>query len=172
MSGPHLTLVAAMGENRVIGRGDELPWRLSGDLKRFRAITWGKPILMGRRTFLSIGKPLPGRTTLVITRDAAFTVPEGVLVASSLEDALAQGAREAARLGVDEIAVVGGAQIYEQALPHADRMRLTEVHGAPEGDVLFPAFDRADWREISREGPVQGEKDEFAVSFVDYERMR
>jgi dihydrofolate reductase len=165
-----LTLVAAVAENGVIGRGDALPWHISGDLKRFRAITWGKPILMGRRTFESIGKPLPGRTSLVITRDTGFRPPEGVLVVSSLGAALERGTQEALRLGVDEMAVVGGAQIYAQAFPHATRLRLTEVHGKPEGDVHFPAFAREEWRETGREGPIQGEKDEFAFSFVDYER--
>lgn len=165
-----LTLVAAVAENGVIGRGDALPWHISGDLKRFRAITWGKPILMGRRTFDSIGRPLPGRTSLVITRDGAFRPPEGVLVAASLDAALERGAQEAARLGVGEMAVIGGAQIYAQAFPHAARLRLTLVHGRPEGDVHFPAFAREEWREIGREGPMKGEKDEFAFSFVDYER--
>lgn len=166
-----LSIVAAVAENGVIGRGDELPWRISGDLKRFRAITWGKPILMGRRTFVSIGRPLPGRTSIVITRDAALSLPDGVLLASSLDAALALAEREAARLGADEAAVIGGAEIYAQALPLADRLRLTVVHGAPAGDVTFPAFDRAAWRETEREGPIQGEKDEFAFSFVDYERV-
>ncbi|WP_428031245.1 dihydrofolate reductase [Ancylobacter sp.] len=165
-----LTLVAAVAENGVIGRGDALPWHISGDLKRFRAITWGKPILMGRRTFESIGKPLPGRTSLVITRDTGFRPPEGVLVVSSLGAALERGAQEAEKLGVDEMAVIGGAQIYAQAFPHAARLRLTEVHGQPEGDVFFPAFDRAAWREVGREDPAQGEKDEFAFSFVDYNK--
>ncbi|WAC28887.1 dihydrofolate reductase [Ancylobacter sp. SL191] len=165
-----LTLVVAVAENGVIGRGEELPWHISGDLKRFRAITWGKPILMGRRTFQSIGRPLPGRTSVVITRDAGFAAPEGVIVVPSLAAALAAGAAEAARLGVDEMAVVGGAQIYAQALPLAQRLRLTQVHGRPDGDVHFPPFDPADWRETYREGPIKGEKDEFAFSFVDYDR--
>ncbi|MCJ8144708.1 dihydrofolate reductase [Ancylobacter sp. A5.8] len=167
---PTITLVAAVAENGVIGRGDALPWHISGDLKRFRAITWGKPILMGRRTFESIGRPLPGRTTIVITRDTAFAPPEGVLVAPSLEAALERAAEEAGRLGVDEMAVVGGAQIYAQAFPRASRLRLTRVHGSPAGDVLFPDFTAADWREVGREGPIQGEKDEFAFSFIEYER--
>lgn len=165
-----LTLVAAVAENGVIGRGEALPWHISGDLKRFRAITWGKPILMGRRTFDSIGRPLPGRTTILITRDTAYTPPDGVLVATSLEAALEAGTVEAMRLGVDEMAVVGGAQIYAQALPHAGRLRLTEVHGAPQGDIHFPTFDRSLWRETGRDGPHKTEKDEFAFSFVDYER--
>lgn len=165
-----LTLVAAVAENGVIGCGDDLPWHISGDLKRFRAITWGKPILMGRRTFHSIGRLLPGRTSIVITRDPAFSPPDGVIVAGSLEAAIEAGSREAERLGVDEMAVVGGAQIYALAFPHASRLHLTEVHASPEGDVRFPAFERALWRETGREGPVRGEKDEYAFSFVDYER--
>ncbi|MBS9479153.1 dihydrofolate reductase [Ancylobacter radicis] len=165
-----LTLVVAVAENGVIGRGDELPWHISGDLKRFRAITWGKPILMGRRTFQSIGRPLPGRTSIVITRDAGFAAPEGVLVVASLEAALESGAAEAARLGVDEMAVVGGAQIYAQAIARAQLLRLTQVHARPEGDVHFPPFDLAEWRETYREGPIKGEKDEYAFSFIDYER--
>ena len=169
-SATRLTLVVAVAENGVIGRGDELPWHISGDLKRFRAITWGKPILMGRRTFQSIGRPLPGRTSVVITRGADFVPPKGVIVAASLEAALTAGRAEAARLGVDEMAVVGGAQIYAQAMPLAERLRLTQVHARPEGDVHFPPFDPKDWRETSREGPIKGEKDEFAFSFVDYER--
>ncbi|GAB4067102.1 dihydrofolate reductase [Ancylobacter sonchi] len=166
-----LVLIAALGANGVIGRGPELPWRLSGDLKRFRAITWGKPILMGRRTFDSIGKPLPGRTSIVISRDTAFLpASEMVRVVPSLEAALDMGAREAERMGVGEMAVIGGAQIYAQALPLAVRLRLTEVHGEPAGDVFFPAFDRTAWHETGREGPFQTEKDEYAFSFVDYER--
>ncbi|MDR6952203.1 dihydrofolate reductase [Ancylobacter sp. 3268] len=166
-----LVLVAAVAANGVIGRGPDLPWRISGDLKRFRVITWGKPILMGRRTFDSIGRPLPGRTSIVISRDAAFQpAADMVRVVPSLEAALDIGAREAERLGVDEMAVVGGAQIYAQALPLAARLRLTEVHGEPEGDVFFPDFDRAAWRETDREGPFQTGKDEYAFSFVDYTR--
>ncbi|MBS7545183.1 dihydrofolate reductase [Ancylobacter oerskovii] len=166
-----LVVIAALGANGVIGRGAELPWRLSGDLKRFRAITWGKPILMGRRTFDSIGKPLPGRTSIVISRDTAFLpASETVHVVPSLEAALDMGVREAERMGVDEMAVIGGAQIYAQALPLAARLRLTEVHGEPAGDVFFPDVDRAAWREIGREGPFQTEKDEYAFSFVDYVR--
>lgn len=167
-----LALIAAVAGNRVIGRGDALPWRLSGDLKRFRSITWGKPILMGRRTFDSIGRPLPGRASIVITRDTGFVAPTPeVLVVPSLDAALAIGAREAERMGVDEMAVIGGAQIYAQAMPHARRLRLTEVHGEPLGDVFFPVFDAGEWREILREGPLQGEKDEYPFSFVDYERV-
>lgn len=166
-----LTIIAAVAENGVIGRGDDLPWHISSDLKRFRTITWGKPILMGRKTFMSIGKPLPGRTSIVVTRDTGFAVPEGVLVVPSLPAALDRGALEAERLEVDEMAVIGGAQLYAQAFPHASRLRLTEVLGTPEGDIRFPAFAHDEWREVSREGPFKAETDEYAFSFVDYERV-
>lgn len=166
-----IVVLAAVAENGVIGRGDELPWHISGDLKRFRANSWGKPIIMGRRTFQSIGKPLPGRTSIVVTRDAGFAAPEGVMIAPSLDAAL-ETARDIARKdGVDEVMVIGGAQIYAQALPLADRVRLTEVHERPEGDVHFPKLNPAHWREVAREGPFQGERDEFPFSFVDYERV-
>lgn len=169
--GVKLVIVAAVAENGVIGRGDALPWRVSSDLKRFRAITWGKPILMGRRTFESLPRVLPGRTSIVITRDAGFVPPEGVLAADSIDEALALGADEAKRLGTDEIIVMGGAQLYAQLLPLVDRLRLTLIHGRPQGDVHFPPYDAAHWREIAREGPHQGEKDEFAFTYVDYERV-
>ncbi|MFK8250287.1 dihydrofolate reductase [Ancylobacter terrae] len=166
-----IVVLAAVAENGVIGRGEGLPWHISGDLKRFRANSWGKPIVMGRRTFSSIGRPLPGRTSIVVTRDASFAVPEGVLIAPSLGAALEQASAIARRDGVDEVMVIGGAQIYAQALPLADRVRLTEVHARPEGDVHFPTLDPAEWREVAREGPFQGERDEFAFSFVDYARV-
>ncbi len=166
-----LVIVVAIAENGVIGRGDGLPWHVSGDLKRFRAITWGKPLIMGRRTFESIGRPLPGRTSIVVSRDPGLALPQGVLRASSLDAAIAGAAVEAERLGVGEAAVVGGADIYAQALPHAHALRLTRIHGAPVGDVVFPPLDASAWRETGREGPFQGEKDEFAFSFIDYARV-
>ena len=165
-----VTIVVGIAENGIIGRGDAMPWHVSSDLKRFRAITWGKPIVMGRRTFDSLGRPLPGRTSIVVSRDAALALPEGVLRAGSLDAALALAREEAARLGADEIIVMGGAQIYAQALPLADRLRLTRIHGAPEGDVSFPPLALAAWREVGRDGPHQGEKDEFACTWIDYER--
>ncbi|HSI39468.1 MAG TPA: dihydrofolate reductase [Xanthobacteraceae bacterium] len=170
MSRP-LAIVAAIAENDVIGRGEGLPWRISSDLRRFRAITMGKPLLMGRRTFVSLPRPLPGRIIVVVTRDAGFRPPEGVRAAASLDAAIAEAERAGDELGADEIAVVGGAELYAQTLPRAARLRLTRVHGRPQGDVLFPAFDPAAWHEVARQGPVQGEKDEFAVSYIDYARI-
>lgn len=166
---PRLVLVAAVAENGVIGRDGELPWRLPGDLKRFKAITVGKPVLMGRKTFVSIGRPLPRRPNIVLTRDPAFQA-EGAIVAPSLHAAMELARVEAERLGADEIAVIGGSALYAETLPRADRIYLTEVHASPPGTARFPAFDRGEWREISREGPLQGPGDEHSYSFVVLER--
>jgi dihydrofolate reductase len=153
----------------VIGRDGELPWWLPGDLKRFKAVTLGKPVLMGRRTFASIGRPLPGRTNIVLTRDPGFK-PEGVTVAPSLDAGLELARKEAERLGVDEIAVIGGSALYAETLPRADRIYLTEVHASPPGTAHFPAFNRNEWREVSREGPIQAAGDVHPYSFVVLDR--
>ena len=166
---PDLVLVAAVAENGVIGRDGDLPWRLPGDLKHFKAITMGKPVLMGRRTFESIGRALPGRPNIVLTRDAAFRA-DGIQVVASLDAALPLAEKEAARLGADEIAVIGGANLYAQTLPRAVRIYLTEVHASPEGSVRFPRFERDEWRETSREGPHQATNDSYGYSFVVLER--
>ena len=164
-----LVLVAAVAENGVIGRDGAMPWHLPGDLKHFKAVTLGKPVIMGRRTFESIGRALPGRPNIVLTRDRDFRA-DGVHVAHDLAAALPLAEQEAARLGAEEIAVIGGANLYAQTLPRAVRIYLTEVHAAPEGSVRFPRFERDEWREISRDGPHQGENDSFAYSFVALER--
>lgn len=167
---PRLVLVAAVAENGVIGNGGEMPWRLSSDLKRFRAITWGHPIVMGRKTFASIGKALPGRDTVVVSGDPDF-VAEGATVAPDPEAALAVAAGLAAARGVSEVMLVGGGALYAALIGRADALRITEVHARPAGDVVFPPIDPARFRETAREGPVQGERDSAAVSFVDYERI-
>lgn len=164
-----LTIVAAIADNGVIGRDNQLIWRLRSDLKRFRAITLGKPLVMGRKTFESIGKPLPGRRTIVMTRDPAFS-SEGVDVARSFDAALSMADAAADALGAGEIVVAGGAEIYALALPRAQRLRLTLVHAAPEGDAFFPAYDRAAFREVLREDRPAGTDDEHPFSFVDLER--
>lgn len=133
-----VTLIAALASNRVIGRGNQLPWRIPGDLPRFKQLTTGQTLVMGRKTFESIGRPLPGRATVVVTRNRDFAVP-GVEVAHSLEDALA-------RVKTEEAFIAGGGEIYAQALPRADRLLLTEIDAPFEGDAFFPAFDRAGWR--------------------------
>ena len=153
-----VTLVAAVGRNRVIGRDNDLPWRLPEDLAHFKALTMGHTLVMGRRTFDSIGRPLPGRRTVVVTRRPDWTV-EGVEVAHSLPEAL----RLAVGDGDTEVFVVGGGQVYAEAMSVATRLLLTEIEQAPEGDTLFPEVNPADWSETSRD-----QRDGFA--FVTYER--
>lgn len=138
-----LTIVAAVADNGVIGRAGTLPWHLPDDLRRFKALTMGRPILMGRRTFESIGRPLPGRRNLVLTRSSR-PLPEGVQAVASLERALQECA------GEPELCVIGGADVFREALPRADRMELTHVHATVDGDVRFPDYDTAHWREQSR----------------------
>lgn len=164
-----VVFLVAMGENGVIGRDGDMPWRLSTDLRRFKALTLGKPVIMGRRTFASIGRPLPGRDIIVVTRQADFAV-EGVTVAASPADAVAAARRIAAGSGAAEIVVAGGGEIYRALIGEASRLVITEVHARPEGDVRFPPIDAGVWREVAREGPVQGERDSAAMSFVEYER--
>ncbi|MEO5337264.1 MAG: dihydrofolate reductase [Magnetospirillum sp. WYHS-4] len=156
-----VVLIAAVADNGVIGSRGSLPWRLPGDLKRFKALTLGRPVVMGRKTFVSIGKPLPGRLNIVITRDrsAAF---DGVRLAHSLPEALAA----AADSGAEEAMVIGGAEIYALALPLARRLELTEVAAAPEGDAFFPVFDRSEWREEAREVLPAAGPDSPAHAFV------
>jgi dihydrofolate reductase len=166
---PTLVIVAAVAKNRVIGNGNQLVWRLPSDLKRFKAITLGKPIIMGRKTFQSIGKPLPGRANIIVSRDPAFTA-DGIETVHSLEAALALATTRAHEMGAGEIILGGGADLYAQAMPLADRLDITEVNLTPEGDALFPEIDPAIWREISREAGVRGEKDEADFEVVRYRR--
>ena len=163
MPSPRLNLIAALGKNGVIGIGNRLPWQLPDDLRHFKALTLGHPVLMGRKTFESLGRPLPGRRNIVITRNAHYR-PEGAEVAGSIEQALAlcQGAQE--------VFFIGGADIYRQALPLAERLHLTEVDASPAGDAFFPAFDRARWRESAREGR-RDEGSGLGYAFVTYERV-
>ncbi len=166
-----LAIVVAVAENGVIGRDNRLIWRLKSDLRRFRELTWGKPMIMGRKTFESIGKALPGRKTVVVTRDPGFSA-EGVEVAHGFAEAVARAMRLAGEMGAQEIAVVGGAEIYALALPHASRLHLTLVHAAPEGDVRFPDFDRSAFREVRREARPKGPDDEHPFTFVELERTQ
>jgi dihydrofolate reductase len=159
-----LSLIAAMAENRVIGHENRLPWHLPADLQHFKAITLGKPVLMGRKTWESLGRPLPGRTNIVITRDAGY-VAEGCVVAHSLEEAL-RAAGEAA-----EVMVIGGAQLYRQALPLADTLYLTLVHAEFRGDTRFPAWQPKDWRETARIDHVADDRNPHAYSFITLERQ-
>ncbi len=164
-----IVFLVAMGENGVIGRDGDMPWRLSTDLRRFKALTLGKPVIMGRRTFASSGRPRPGRESIVVTRQPDFAV-EGVTVAACPAEAVASARRFAAGTGAAEIVVAGGGEIYRALIGEASRLVVTEVHARPEGDVHFPAIDPMVWREVGREGPVQGERDSAAMSFVTYER--
>lgn len=162
-----VVIVVAAADNGVIGRDNGLVWRLKTDLKHFRSLTLGHPLIMGRKTFDSIGKPLPGRETIVLTRDAAFHA-DGVHVAHDLETALALGQEIGARLGSDSVVIGGGEIVYRQALPFSDRIHLTRVHVAPEGDAVFPAVDSARFREVARKDHPAGPDDEHPFSFIDY----
>ena len=157
-----------MARNRVIGRNGDLPWQLPADLRHFKSVTMGKPIIMGRKTFESIGRPLPGRKNIVVTRRANF-VSDGVLISNNLTAAIALGKAIASEDNVDEIMVIGGGEIYAKALSDADRLYLTEVHADIDGDTFFPAFDRGLWREKSRNGhAADGDKPGF--DFILLER--
>ncbi len=164
-----VVLLAAVAENGVIGRGNALPWRLKSDMAHFRKLTMGKPVVMGRKTYLSIGKPLPGRTTIVVSRDPAFAAP-GVVAAPNLDFAISAARGDALRRGADAIIVAGGGDIYIQALPVAARLAITEVHKRVEGDAHFPAIDPAVWREVSRSEQQPGAEDDASFAFVAYER--
>ena len=164
-----LVLVAAMGENGVIGRDGQMPWRLKSDLRHFRALTLDKPIVMGRRTFESIGKALDRRTNIVITRNPDFHA-EGVETVPNLTAALERARKDAERRGVDEIMVIGGGDIFAEALPLADRLEITHVHMAPEGDVTFPPIDAKEWRVEKREEREAGPGDDASFACATYLR--
>ncbi len=165
----HISFVIAIAENGIIGRDNAMPWRLAGDMAFFKRTTMGKPIVMGRKTWESFPKrPLPGRPNLVVTRDAAYAAP-GAEIFGSVGDAIDHGIELAEDMGAEEVMIVGGAEIYRQALPRATRIYLTEVHAQPEGDTSF-LFDRKGWREVSRERHAAGEKDSADYSFVVLER--
>lgn len=169
MAALRIVVVAAVAENGVIGRNNALPWRIKSDMARFRAITMGKPVVMGRKTFLSIGKPLDGRTNIVVSRNAGFGAP-GIVVAPSLEAALLAARGDALRRGVDEIMVIGGTEIFAQAMPLADRLDITLVHARPEGDACFPPIDARVWRESVRREQPAGPQDEVAYAEITYLR--
>jgi dihydrofolate reductase len=165
-----LALVVARARNGVIGRDGGLPWRLRSDLQRFKAVTMGKPCVMGRKTWESLPlRPLPGRLNLVVSRDLSFEAKGGV-VAHSLDEALAIAREQAADDGAEEVCVIGGAALFQAALPRARRLYLTEVEAEPDGDVLFPTFDEAEWTERSAERVEPGDKDDHAFTFRVLER--
>lgn len=165
-----IVIHAAVAENGIIGTDGGLPWRLSSDLKRFKAGTMGRPIIMGRKTFEGIGKPLPGRLNIVVTRDRGWS-REGVEAAGSLQDAITLATvRGRCMAGVEEIAVIGGGEIYAQAMPIADRLCITHVLAEPTGDTTFPAIDPALWRATECEDVPAGERDSHATRYCVYER--
>jgi dihydrofolate reductase len=164
-----ITLVAAIAENGVIGRDNGLPWRLKSDMAHFRAVTMGKPVVMGRKTFLSIGRPLPGRTTIVVSRDGAFSAA-GILVAPGIEMALTVARGDALRRGAACIVVAGGAELYAQTMPLADRLDITYVRRAVDGEAYFPTIDRSVWHETAREEHAAAAGDDADFVFVTYRR--
>ncbi len=164
-----VSLVAAVARNGVIGRDGELPWRLSSDLKRFKANTIGRPVIMGRKTFQSIGKALPGRENIVVTRDRSFQT-EGVTVVADIAEALRLAKAKAAADGANEVCVIGGGEIYRQTIDNADRLVVTYVEAQVDGDTRFPVIDPAVWREVSSEPHPAGEKDSHATRHVVHER--
>ena len=166
-----IVLVVAVAENGVIGASGAIPWRLKSDMARLKALTIGKPVVMGRKTFVSIGRPLPGRTNIVVTRDADFRSP-GAVATTSFAAARAVATGDALRRLATEIAVIGGAEIYAQWMDIADRLEITEVHARPEGDTYFAAIDPADWEEVARAGNSASSDDSADFSYVTYRRRK
>lgn len=165
-------MIVAVAQNGVIGANGGLPWRLSSDLKTFRRLTMGKPVVMGRRTYEALPKkPLDGRDNIVVTRDPSFEA-HGVTVTNSVADALSIARILARTKGEDEVMVIGGAEIYKHALPSADRIYWTAVHASPEGDTVFPALDPAEWTEVSAEALPKGERDEHVATLRILDRVR
>jgi dihydrofolate reductase len=159
-----ISIIAALAQNRVIGRGNALPWKLPADLRQFRALTLGKPVIMGRRTFESLGHPLPGRTNIVVTRNPDYRAP-GCLVAHDLARALAAAGT------APEAMIIGGANLYAEALPLADRMYLTLVHAWVIGDTRFPEYAEAEWRLVESGRRSADEKNPYAYTFLRLDRV-
>jgi len=164
-------LIIAVADNGVIGAHGAIPWRLKTDQQRLKAMTIGKPVVMGRKTFISLRRPLPGRTNIVVTRDPDFRKP-GAVVTTSLTEARAIARGDALRRAVNEIAVIGGAEIYAHWMEHADRLEVTEVHARPEGDTRFAAIDGDVWQEVSRLRNPAGPDDSADFSYVTYRRRK
>lgn len=163
-----IALIVAASQNNVIGLNNQLPWHLPEDLQYFKAVTMGKPILMGRKTYDSIGRPLPGRTNIVLTRDANWSA-EGVVVVNDLDSATAASEKACAAAGVDELMIIGGEQIYRKFLPIADKLYLTKVEAVVEGDAYFPAIDSDQWQQVAEKIPEK--VGNYSYRFVVLERM-
>ena len=165
-----LSMMVAKASNNVIGRDNKLPWYLPNDLKYFKQVTFGKPVIMGRKTWESLKGPLPGRTNIVITRQPDY-VADGAKVVATLDDAVAMAENVAFIEGQEEAVIMGGAEIYSLALPQADRLYLTEVHANVEGDTFFPEYDASEWQQIAREDFAAEGPNPYDYSFVVYERQ-
>jgi dihydrofolate reductase len=168
---PQIVLIVAVADNGVIGSAGAIPWRLKSDMRRLRELTLGKPVVMGRKTFASIGRPLPRRTNIVVTRDANFRA-RGAVVATSFDATRAAATGDALRRSAGEIAVIGGAEIYAQWIGIADRLEITEVHARPEGDTHLAAIDAAAWEEVARARNPAGPDDSVDFSYVTYRRRK
>jgi dihydrofolate reductase len=166
-----VVLIVAVADNGVIGFRGSIPWRLKSDQQRFKMMTMGKPVVMGRKTFVSLRRPLPGRTNIVVTRDASFRA-SGAVVTTSFEHARAVATGDALRRSAGEIAVIGGAEIYAQWIDIADRLEITEVHARPQGDTHFAAIDAALWQEVARVRNPAGPDDSTDFSYVTYRRRK
>ncbi|EJW11209.1 Dihydrofolate reductase [Rhodovulum sp. PH10] len=165
-----LVLVAAVADNGVIGKDGTMPWHHRSDLERFKALTMGHPVVMGRKTFHAIGRPLPGRTSIVVTRDPAFTAA-GVVATPNLPVALAVARGDALRRGAFAIMLIGGGSLYAEAMYIADRLEITRIHMRPEGDTVFPEIESAVWRETARIDHEKGPQDDAAFTCCTYERI-
>ncbi|PID44638.1 MAG: dihydrofolate reductase [Proteobacteria bacterium] len=161
----HISIIVAMSENRVIGRNNKLPWYLPNDLRYFKSVTMGKPVIMGRKTFESIGRPLPGRMNLVITRDEAWQA-EGVTICHTIESAIEKAKSSAEITGEDEVMIIGGARIYRQTMPLATRVYLTKVHEEIDGDAFFDEVDWSEWEEVAREDFTAEPPNSYDYSFI------
>jgi dihydrofolate reductase len=170
-SRPQIVLMVAVADNGVIGSAGTIPWRLKTDQQRLKTMTLARPVVMGRKTFISLRRPLPGRTNIVVTRDAAFRAA-GAVVTGSFDAARAVATGDALRRFATEIAVIGGAEIYAQWMPGADRLEITEVHARPEGDTHFAAIDAAVWQEVARVRNPAGPDDSTDFSYVTYIRRK
>ncbi len=159
-----LSAIVAMSEDGLIGTGNNLPWHLPHDLKRFKSLTMGHPMVMGRKTYEAIGRPLPGRTSIVLTRNPEYRAPEGVVVVPSLEQALNACPEDT------EVFVIGGAAVYRAALPRVERLYVTLVHGTPEGDIYFPDEDLRQWQLVQEEHHEADETHAYPFSFLEYHR--
>jgi dihydrofolate reductase len=166
-----VSIVVAVADNGVIGRGNALPWDLPDDLQHFKRTTMGRPIVMGRKTFESIGRPLPGRLNIILTRDPSWTA-SGVSVASSIEQAIDLAEGQAFIDGADSVMVIGGAEVYRQALPFASRAFVTRVHGHIDGDAFFDLDEIASWREVGRERVPAGERNSHDFSVIRLENPK